>query len=192
MCTQDTIRQLADRFDVTKSSIIRVRRRMAAKVLSLQDLLIRLRSEGSYSCTKMIYFYRWPSERRQRSIRANFRMQKGLDGVVGLIDGCHIHISSPDTEPENFINRKGFHSIILQGVCDDRKVFTDVYVGWPGSVHDARVFRRSPLAENLECGKFCKNNSTFLLGDAAYPLRQYLIVPFKDNGHLTAAEKRYE
>jgi hypothetical protein len=79
--------------------------------------------------------------------------------VIGLIDGCHIPISTPKTDPENYVNRKGFHSVLLQAVCDDKLLFTDLYVGWPGSVHDARVFRRSPLAANLESGHFCPGNT---------------------------------
>ena len=69
---------------------------------------------------------------------------------------------------------------------------TDVYVGWPGSVHDARVFRRSPLHEHLEANtlEMCPQES-YLLGDAAYPLRNYLLTPFKDNGHLTQKQKTY-
>ena len=28
----------------------------------------------------------------------------------------------------------------MQAVVDFRGVFTDVYIGWPGRVHDARIF----------------------------------------------------
>jgi len=30
-----------------------------------------------------------------------------------------------------------------------------------------------------------------LLGDSAYPLKHYLLVPYKDNGHLNADQIRY-
>lgn len=33
----------------------------------------------------------------------------------------------------------------MQGVCDHRKIFIDVVIGWPGSAHDARVWRNSEL-----------------------------------------------
>jgi len=32
----------------------------------------------------------------------------------------------------------------MQGVVNHLGQFTDVYVGWPGRVHDARVFRIRP------------------------------------------------
>lgn len=30
-----------------------------------------------------------------------------------------------------------------------------------------------------------------IIGDSAYELREHLLVPFKDNGHFTAAQKQY-
>ena len=33
----------------------------------------------------------------------------------------------------------------MQGVVDYQGIFTDVYIGWPGQVHDARVFKNSVL-----------------------------------------------
>jgi hypothetical protein len=47
------------------------------------------------------------------------------------------------------INRKGYHSILLQGVCDHTKLFTDVYsyVEEVGSIHDYTMFLRSEVSE---------------------------------------------
>ncbi|KAI7800927.1 putative nuclease HARBI1-like, partial [Triplophysa rosa] len=66
--------------------------------------------------------------------------------AAGAIDDCHVHIkpqSGPDGEC--YRNRKLFPSVILQAVYDHHGCFIDTYVGWPGSVHDSRVLRRSPL-----------------------------------------------
>ena len=35
--------------------------------------------------------------------------------------------------------------MIMQGMVDNRGLFTDVYVGWPGRVHYARVFANSTI-----------------------------------------------
>lgn len=93
-------------------------------------------------------------------------------------------------QPENYVNRKGFHSILLQAVCDHEMFIIDAYVGWPGSGHDARVFRRSPLAEHLDnhYEQMCPDHS-YLLGDAAYPLKHSFRTPFKDNGNLTQQQR---
>ena len=52
-----------------------------------------------------------------------FRNKKGFPGVIGAIDGSHIQIQSPQNFPENHVNRKGFYSLILQGVCDHNLKF---------------------------------------------------------------------
>lgn len=52
-----------------------------------------------------------------------------------------------------------------------------MFIGFPGSVHDARVLRESPFFTRaaLECG------DNYILGDSAYPLMPWLITPFRDN-----------
>ena len=73
----------------------------------------------------------------------HFRVDHGFPQCVGSVDGTHIPIVSPRECPADYYNRKGWHSIILQGTVDHAGRFIDVYVGWPGRVHDARVFSNS-------------------------------------------------
>lgn len=65
--------------------------------------------------------------------------------------------------------------------------FIDAYAGWPGSVHDSRVFRNSPITAELE--KLPPN--LHILGDSAYPLSNSLITPFREVGNLKEEETRY-
>lgn len=55
-----------------------------------------------------------------------------------------------------------------------------------GSVHDMCVFRLSNV-ENM----FTEENfphDSHILGDAAYRISKHVMVPFKDNGHLTESQ----
>lgn len=113
-----------------------------------------------------------------------------MPGVVGAVDGTHIPIIAPSQNHSNYVNRKGFHSIVAQLICDHTMKFMSVNVGWPGSVHDARVFRTSRV------GRRIINNTLLpahchLVGDAAYPLCTNLMTPFKDIGNLTRQQQRY-
>lgn len=74
-------------------------------------------------------------------------------------------------------------------ICDHELQFTHVYAGQVGSVHDMRVFRLSGL-ENLCTAQYFPAGS-HLLGDAAYSIQKYVMVPFKDNGHLTDSQITY-
>ncbi|CAM4635429.1 unnamed protein product [Leuciscus chuanchicus] len=99
--------------------------------------------------------------------------------AAGAIDGCHVRIKPPSgPDGQCYRNRKLFPSIILQAVCDHQGRFIDTYVGWPGSVHDARVLRHSPLFRR----SVYPPPGQFILADGGYPCLQHplpLITPYK-------------
>lgn len=69
-------------------------------------------------------------------------------------------------------------------------MFLDACAGWPGSVHDARMWKSSFIYSCLKNGS--RNvGEGHLLGDSAYPLDLFIMTPFKDNGHLTGREINY-
>ena len=85
----------------------------------------------------------FPTQEEVQDIGADFAVLAGhqaFSWAAGAIDGCHIRIFPP-AEPQKSccINRKLFPSIILQGICDAKGKFLDVYIGNPGSVHDSLV-----------------------------------------------------
>lgn len=96
----------------------------------------------------------------------------------------------PHNNATDYYNRKSFHSVILQAVCDSRKRFIDVHIDMPGRMHDARVFRNSPLYQNIMYHNLIPDTN-HLIGDTAYPLSNFLITPYKDNGHLTRGQIIY-
>lgn len=88
----------------------------------------------------------------------------------------------------DYYNRDRYYSVVLQGVVREDLRFIDVYTGFPGKVHDARVFRASPLYQNGQ--NLCQQNR-HILGDSAYPNLPWTLTPFRDNGHLTHAQTNY-
>ena len=86
-----------------------------------------------------------PKGDRLKELVESFELTKGFPQAVGAIDGTHIPIIRPEESPADYYNRKGYYSIIMQGVVDFRGVFMDVCIGWPGKVHDARVFSNSDI-----------------------------------------------
>ena len=81
---------------------------------------------------------------------------------------------------------------------DVNYLFTDLHVGWPGSVHDARVLSNSELNwkcinhEYLRGDGLQINNCTiplFLIGDCAYPFRSWLIKPFPTASLIIEGQK---
>ncbi|XP_066600764.1 putative nuclease HARBI1 [Prorops nasuta] len=138
-------------------------------------------------------YIKWPEEQQILRGESNFRAVASFPGVIGSIDGSHIPISAPIDFPNSYVNRKGFYSMILQGICDHRMKFINVFAGYCGSVHDARVWELSDIKKLIDedVNMYFPQN-THLLGDSAYPLSKYLLTPYKDNGHLSDVQKNYK
>ena len=125
----------------------------------------------------------------------------GFPQVVGAVDGCHVPIIGPEQSPEDYINRKGFHSLILQGLVDSDYRFLDICVGWPGKVHNARIFKNSPLFALCCARTFLLPDMSvmisgvrvppLILGDSAYALSEWLMKPYTDRGNLTRDETSF-
>ena len=88
----------------------------------------------------------------------------------------------------------------MQGVVNHLGHFTDVYIGWPGRVHDARVFANSTLYQKGQDGTLFPDWKEpiagtevplVLLGDPAYPLLPWLMKAFPDNGHLSRQQRNF-
>ena len=79
---------------------------------------------------------------------AVFQLISGLDGVIGAIDGCHIRVQRPPIRGGDYINRKSYYSVLLQGIVNDEGRFIGIFAGPPGRVHDARMLRGSTFTLN--------------------------------------------
>lgn len=168
-------RSIADRFGVCKKSVWNY-------VFNICKIL----------CGNIFDFIRWPNF-IEATVQQNLFMETcGFPGIVGVIDGCDLPISKPPKFQEAYLCRKKYHAMKLQGICDFNRKFIDVDVGWVGSAHDARVFRKSDIKALIEEKRDeMFPNHGHLIGDSAYPNLQYLLVPFKDFGRLTDAQKKY-
>uniref|UniRef100_A0A0A1XA05 Putative nuclease HARBI1 n=1 Tax=Zeugodacus cucurbitae TaxID=28588 RepID=A0A0A1XA05_ZEUCU len=111
--------------------------------------------------------------------------------VVGCVDGTHFNISLPKYDAISYYNRKGNHTIILQAICDSKFRFLDVFIGCPGSCHDAHVWKTSPIYKGIISGEVELAENAVILGDSAYPLSKFLLTPYRDNGHLRSEERNF-
>ena len=143
-------------------------------------------------------FITFPSGEQLKRVVEGFESKWGMIQCVGSIDGCHIPIMPPALNHTDYYNRKGWYSVILQAVVDHDYLFQDICVGWPGSVHDARVFANSGMYKKMTIDRIFdgnevqikgKNIPLFLIGDSAYPLKTFLMKPFTFNSSLANDQK---
>lgn len=102
LANPESIKLVLDRFDSSRSTCYEVYMRvLTAKTNSLAQRFIHL-----------------PEGNNERNTIQKFKEQRGFPGILSAIDGTHNPIQAPSKDPEQYINRKSFHSVLLQVVCN--------------------------------------------------------------------------
>lgn len=107
----------------------------------------------------------------------------------GAIDGKHVAIQCPPNSGSLYFNYKHFHSINLLGVCDANYNFIAIDVGGYGGNSDGGIFANSEFGKRLMSNQLhfpppCELPDSsemlphYIVGDAAFPLKQNLIRPY--------------
>jgi len=121
-------------------------------------------------------YVKWPTGQDRKFVHDGFEAIGGIEDIIGAIDGTHFILqNAPQKEKYLYFTRKKRYALHCQGIVDHRGIFINYDVGWPGSVHDAKVYRNSHFYSNRS--SLIKGND-FLIGDSAYPLSPFLIKPF--------------
>ncbi|KAH6790834.1 nuclease [Perilla frutescens var. frutescens] len=133
-------------------------------------------------------FLRWPEDDGLRRFKAEFEAISGIPNVVGSMYTTHIPIIAPKNSVAAYFNRrhternqKTSYSITVQGVVDPKGVFTDVCIGYPGSMPDDQVLEKSTLFQRANAGFY---NGVWIVGGSGYPLMDWVLVPYTHQ-HLT-------
>ncbi|KAB7507691.1 putative nuclease HARBI1, partial [Armadillidium nasatum] len=178
LATSEPYRAVGDRFNLPKSSVSRY----------LHDFSNLVSVHGNH-------LINWPiNEEIEETINGFHNL--GFPNTLGSIDSCHISINKPFasnvSNPDNYFNRYKFFSVNLMATCNAEMKFTYVDIGSPGKQPDSMVLHLSDLGQIMEQEPHILfPEETHLIGDSAFPLGKYILTPFKDNGHLSRAQKRY-
>jgi len=131
--SKDEIFSICSRFGIAEGTVYLYCKRVMLAILSLKNSLVI-----------------WPTEESRKIVHSGFKNIGGFENVIGAIDGTHIILGiAPLNQPEIYWNRKKKYSIQCQGIVNHRGVFIDYEIGWPGSVHDAKVYRNSFFYQNV-------------------------------------------
>ncbi|XP_060848196.1 putative nuclease HARBI1 isoform X2 [Rhopalosiphum padi] len=173
----ETFRQIGDRFNLSRGLACRTIHKFIRVFSKLLNDFVILPKGSSEAATIKDF----------RSLRYNY-----MPNTIGCIDGCHIRIHAPRDKRSDYTNRKMFQSIVLLAVCNARLEFTYIFSGWPGSSHDARVFKNSSLGHILiNSPQEIISKNLHILGDSAFPLLENLMVPYKATHILSEKEKLF-
>lgn len=131
--------------------------------------------EALMSLESQVYF--WPTADERKAIASRIKEQYLFPNCVGLIDGTLLPLAyKPILHGENYLSRKKFYALVALVVCDDQARVLYYHVGWPGSVHDNRVWRNCKL--HKDDTHFSGKES--LLGDSAFTGSKRMVPPYKN------------
>jgi hypothetical protein len=120
-----SVRQAEDRFERSLDTVHNIFYRVLQSVLKLADEIIKPRD---------------PEFRTRHPRLRNHRFHPEFKNCIGAIDSTHIPLVVPTDKFVQHLCRKGCTTQNVMAVCDFDMIFTFVLAGWPGSVHDMRVF----------------------------------------------------
>ncbi|KAA8534814.1 hypothetical protein F0562_029744 [Nyssa sinensis] len=127
-------------------------------------------------------FLQWPDENKLKEIKDEFELISGIPNVGGSMYTTHVPIIAPKISVSAYFNKrhternqKTSYSITVQGVVDPKGVFTDVCIGWPGSMPDDKVLEKSALCERASRGLL---KDVWIVGNSGYPLMDWVLVPY--------------
>ncbi|KAL0829190.1 hypothetical protein ABMA28_004027 [Loxostege sticticalis] len=83
----------------------------------------------------------------------DFYSTYGLPGVIGCLDCTHCAIVPSDTinfDERSYVNRKNYHSINTQLICDANLKIINVNALFPGSTHDCHIWNSSRVLTFME------------------------------------------
>jgi DDE superfamily endonuclease len=113
----------------------------------------------------------------RQEIAARIKEKYGFPSCLGFIDGTLLPLEfKPSLNGEDYYSRKGCYAINALITCDDASRIRNVVVGWPGSVHDNRVWQTSFLYQS-RADHF--SNKEYILGDSAFTPSNVLIPSYK-------------
>ncbi|CAN1185808.1 Protein ALP1-like [Linum perenne] len=127
-------------------------------------------------------FLQWPDEEKMMGIKGKYESVSSIPNVGGSMYTTHIPIIAPKISVAAYFNKrhternqKTSYSITVQGVVDPKGVFTDVCIGWPGSMPDDQVLEKSALYQRASRGLL---KDVWVVGTSGFPLMDWVLVPY--------------
>ncbi|KAL6224211.1 hypothetical protein ACLB2K_003067 [Fragaria x ananassa] len=124
----------------------------------------------------------WPDELTLQGIKTEFESVSGIPNVSGSMYTTHVPIIAPKASVASYFNKrhternqKTSYSITVQGVVDPKGLFTDICVGWPGSMPDDKVLENSALYKRGSSGQL---KDVWVVGNKAHPLMDWVLAPY--------------
>ncbi|KAK0132138.1 putative nuclease HARBI1 [Merluccius polli] len=150
-------RELGDRVGISQPSISRALPRVVDAINQLATEYIQC----PYTAEEQV------------TVKRGFHLIAGLPNTIGAIDCTHVRIKAPSPDSFPYLNRKQYHSINVQLICDSNNHLLNVS-RFPGGAHDSYIFQNSSVGTRLEQ---VAADDSWVIGDRGYALAPWLMTP---------------
>ncbi|XP_038240078.1 protein ANTAGONIST OF LIKE HETEROCHROMATIN PROTEIN 1-like isoform X1 [Dermochelys coriacea] len=158
--------------------------------------------EVSYAIVLLLkpLYLRLPSEPELENMVRIFSARWGFPHCIGALDSLHVPIHAPMHLGADYCNSQGWHSVLTQVTVDGLGQFWDICAGFPGSMENNTVLENSSLWVLAREGRLFptppkhfmgRAQKYVLLGDASYPLRDWILKPYPEDGTLTPQQLQF-
>ncbi|CAM2109396.1 unnamed protein product [Caretta caretta] len=158
--------------------------------------------EVSYAIVLLLkpLYLRLPSEQELENMVRIFSARWGFPHCIGALDSLHVPIHAPAHLGADYCNSQGWHSVLTQVTVDGLGQFWDICAGFPGSMENNTVLENSSLWVLAREGHLFptppkhfmgRAQKYVLLGDASYPLRDWILKPYPEDGTLTPQQLQF-
>ncbi|XP_010536183.1 PREDICTED: uncharacterized protein LOC104811231 [Tarenaya hassleriana] len=128
-------------------------------------------------------YLQWPDNDGLSNIGEEFESLSGIPNIVGSMYTTHVPIIAPKISVSMYFNKrhternqKTSYSITIQAVVNPKGIFTDLCIGWPGSMTDDQVLEKSLLYQRASNGGLLKG--MWVVGGTGHPLLEWVLVPY--------------
>lgn len=141
---------------------------------------------------KGISHLQWPeSESEMESVKSKFEKIAGLPNCCGAIDTTHVLmcLSTVDRSTKVWCDREKNQTMTFQGIVDSDLRFRDIVAGWPGSMTDESIHKKSTFFEKCQSGERLNGKrrvlsegneiEEYIVGNSGFPLLPWMITPYK-------------
>ncbi|KAJ8403265.1 hypothetical protein AAFF_G00354820 [Aldrovandia affinis] len=144
-------REIGDRHGISQASVSRIMPAVLRGIIDLSPQYIKF----PYAAEEL------------QNVKEDFVRTTGFPNIIGAIDCTHIAIRAPHANEYVYVNRKNYHSINVQLICNARMAILNAIARWPGSTHDSFIVRNCSVGNRLEAGA---GGDGWLLGKSLFSL----------------------
>ena len=187
LATGNPYRTIAIEFGVGKSTVIKITHDFCSALVEISDRYIKF-PKNAVEVGEAIQSFKDD---------VNCKIPQSFCAV----DGTLIEILAPSTERKiDYFARTKRYAVNTQGIVGANLVFLHVATGFPGSIHDARMWMKTEIHTKIESeailqypekiiGNF--RVKPLILGDGAYTLSPNLMKPYRHTIQLSREQRKF-